>query len=60
VGKPERDQSEDRGVDGIRMYLREIGLGVEWIQLAQDRDMGAGSCEYGDETSGSSETELVN
>jgi hypothetical protein len=34
----ERDHSEDRGVDGIRMDLREIGWGVEWIQLAQDTD----------------------
>jgi hypothetical protein len=30
---------EDQGVDGIKMDLREIGWeGVEWIQLAQDRD----------------------
>jgi alpha-glucosidase (family GH31 glycosyl hydrolase) len=35
----ERDHLEDRGIDGIRMDLRDIGLGcVEWIQLAQDRD----------------------
>jgi hypothetical protein len=28
-----------RWEDGIRKYLREIGWGgVEWIQLAQDRD----------------------
>jgi alpha-glucosidase (family GH31 glycosyl hydrolase) len=28
----ERDNSEDQGVDGIRMDLREIGLGcVDWI-----------------------------
>jgi hypothetical protein len=26
-------------VDGVRMDLREIGLGgVDWIRLAQDRD----------------------
>jgi hypothetical protein len=24
--------------DGIRMDLRDIGWGVEWIKLAQDRD----------------------
>jgi hypothetical protein len=30
---------EDKGVDGIKMNLRKIGWGgVEWIQLAQDRD----------------------
>jgi hypothetical protein len=39
----ERDRSEDmrRRDDGIRMDLREIGwgvgVGVEWIRLAQDR-----------------------
>jgi hypothetical protein len=28
----ERDHWEDQGVDGIRMVLREIGLGgVDWI-----------------------------
>jgi hypothetical protein len=33
LGRPSR-----RWEDGIRMDLREIGLGsVEWIQLAQDR-----------------------
>jgi hypothetical protein len=33
-GRPRR-----RWEDGIRMYLREIGLGgVDWILLAQDRD----------------------
>jgi hypothetical protein len=39
----ETDYSEDRGIDedGIRMDLTETGWrgrGVEWIQLAQDRD----------------------
>jgi hypothetical protein len=34
LGKPRR-----RWEDGIRMDLREIGLGgVDWIRLAQDRD----------------------
>jgi hypothetical protein len=34
MGRPRR-----RWEDGIRMDLREIGLGgVDWIQLAQDRD----------------------
>jgi hypothetical protein len=34
LGKPRR-----RWEDGIRMDLREIGLGgVDWIQLSQDRD----------------------
>jgi hypothetical protein len=35
----ERDRSEDQDVNVIRMDLRETGLGgVDWIQLAQDRD----------------------
>jgi hypothetical protein len=34
LGRPRR-----RWEDGIRMDLREIGLGgVDWIQLSQDRD----------------------
>jgi hypothetical protein len=43
VGKPEGKRplgrTSRRWEDGIRMDLREIGLGsVEWIQLAQDTD----------------------
>jgi hypothetical protein len=43
VGKPERKRllgrPRRRWEDGIRMDLREIGLGgVDWIRLAQDRD----------------------
>jgi hypothetical protein len=43
VGKPEGkrplERPRHRWEDGIRMDLREIGLGgVDWIQLAQDRD----------------------
>jgi hypothetical protein len=43
VGKPEGKRSLGRPrrkwEDGIRMDVREIGLGgVDWIQLAQDRD----------------------
>jgi hypothetical protein len=35
LGRPRR-----RWEDGIRMDLREFGLGsVDWIQLAQDRDL---------------------
>jgi hypothetical protein len=56
LGRPRR-----RWEDGIRLDLREIGWGsVDWTQLAQDRDRwGGGSCEYGDEPSGSSATDLV-
>jgi hypothetical protein len=43
VGKPEgkrpTGRPRRRWEDGIRMDLREIGLGgVDWILLAQDRD----------------------
>jgi hypothetical protein len=43
VGKPEvkrpLERPRSKWEDGIRMDLREIGWGgVEWIQLAQDRD----------------------
>jgi hypothetical protein len=43
VGKPEGrkllGRPRHRWEDGIRMDLREIGLGgVDWIPLAQDRD----------------------
>jgi hypothetical protein len=43
VGKPEGKRPlgrpRRRWKDGIRMNLREIGLGgVDWIRLAQDRD----------------------
>jgi hypothetical protein len=34
----ERDHSADRRVDGIRMDLRDIGWGMEWMKVAQDRD----------------------
>jgi hypothetical protein len=43
VGKPEGKRPlgrpRHRWEDGIRIDLREIGLGgVDWIRLAQDRD----------------------
>jgi hypothetical protein len=39
LGKPEGKRPLGRPrKDGIRMDLREIGLGVDWIRLAQDRD----------------------
>jgi hypothetical protein len=44
VGKPEGKRPivrpRRRWEDGIRVDLREIGLGgVNWIRLAQDRDL---------------------
>jgi hypothetical protein len=42
VGKPEGKRSLGRPwrrwEDGIRMNLRDIGWGVEWMRLARDRD----------------------
>jgi hypothetical protein len=43
VGKPEGKRplgrSRGRWVNDIKMYLRKIGLnGMDWIDLAQDRD----------------------
>jgi hypothetical protein len=43
AGKPEGkrplERPRHRWEDGIRMDLREIGLGgVDWIRLVQDRD----------------------
>jgi hypothetical protein len=43
AGKPEGKRPPGtprrRWEDGVRMDIREIGLGdVEWIRLAQDRD----------------------
>jgi hypothetical protein len=60
VGKPEGkrplERPRSRWEDGMRMDLRETGLGgVDWIRLAQDTDR----CECGDETSASCATELV-
>jgi hypothetical protein len=37
----ERDYPEDPGLDGriIKMVLQKVGCGgVEWVELAQDRD----------------------
>jgi hypothetical protein len=64
MGKPEGkrplERPRHRWEDGIGIDLREIGWGsVEWIQMAQDRDRCAGSCEYGDEPLGSGAMELV-
>jgi hypothetical protein len=57
MGKPEGKRPLGRPrfkwENGIRMDPMEIGWrSVEWIQIA-------GSCEYGDDPSGSGATELV-
>jgi hypothetical protein len=41
-------------VDSVEMDLREIVWGgMDWIYLAQDMDQFEGSCEHGNEPSGS-------
>jgi hypothetical protein len=40
--------------DNIKIYLQKIGCGdMDWIELAQDRDRWRGTCECGNEPSGS-------
>jgi hypothetical protein len=40
--------------DNIKVDVREIVWGImDWIHLAQDRDLLAGSCENNNEPSGS-------
>ena len=49
-GLRERDHLEDLDVDGIKIYLTEVGWdGMKWIDLARERD----SCEFRNELSGS-------
>ena len=48
LGRPRR-----RWEDNIKMDLREVGRGGDWMELAQARDRWRGNCEYGDELSGS-------
>jgi hypothetical protein len=42
VGRPEGrrplGRPRHRWEDNIKMGLQEVGLGMEWIELAQDRD----------------------
>jgi hypothetical protein len=38
----------------IKIYLQEVGCGdMDWVKLDQDRDNLVGTCECGNETSGS-------
>jgi hypothetical protein len=42
VGRPERrrllERPRSRWEDNIKMDLQEVGWGMDWIELAQDRD----------------------
>jgi hypothetical protein len=64
VGKPEGkrplERPRRRWEDGIRMDLREIGLGGFGLDsTGSGQGPVAGCCECGDEPSGSCATELV-
>jgi hypothetical protein len=63
VGKPEGKiplgRSRRRWEDGIRMDLREIGLGGGLNSTVSRQGPVAGCCECGDEPSGFCATELV-
>ena len=57
VGKPEGKRplgrTRHRWEDNIKMDLQEVGCeGMDWIKLAQDRDVMA-TCECSNEPSGS-------
>jgi hypothetical protein len=52
----EGDHLGDPGIDGriILKWIFRSGMGdMEWIELAEDRDRWAGSCECGNEPPGS-------
>jgi hypothetical protein len=50
LGRPRRKWEEDN----IKMDLQKVGCGIiDWIELTQDRESLASSCECGNEPSGS-------
>jgi len=58
VGKPEGKRPlgrpRRRWEDNIKMDLQEVGCGgTDWIELPHDRDRWRGTCECGNEPSGS-------
>jgi hypothetical protein len=63
VGKPEGrrplGRPRRRWEDGIRMALRETGLGCGLDSTGSGQGPVAGCCECGNEPSGSGATELV-
>jgi hypothetical protein len=52
----EGDRLKDVGVDGriiLKWIMKKSNGGMDWIDLVQSRDRWRGSCECGDEPSGS-------
>ena len=58
MGKRPLGRPRYRLDDSIKIDLHEVGWGdMDWIELAQDRDRGTGTCESGSEPSGSTKCE---
>jgi len=54
VGKRSLGRPRRRWEDNIKTYLQEVGCGcLDWIELAEDWNRWRGSCERGNEPSGS-------
>jgi len=58
MGKPEGrrplERPRHRWEDNIKMDLQDVGCGgMDWIELAEDRDRWGGPCECGNEPPGS-------
>jgi hypothetical protein len=51
--KGPRGGPKHRWEDNRKLDLQGIELGLDWTDLAQDRDKEAGYCRYGNEPSGS-------
>ena len=64
VGNPEGKRPlvrpRRRWEDNIKIDFQEVGCrGMDWIELAQDRDRCAGTCDCGNEPSGSIKCEGI-
>ena len=57
MGRTERKRTlgrpRDRRKNIIKMDFQDVGWGISWIDLDHDRDRWGGSCERGNEPSGS-------
>jgi len=54
MGKHEGRRRKHRWEDNIKLDLQEVGCGdMDWIDVARDCDKVAGTCDCGNESSGS-------